>query len=190
MITPAANAYRESHGFITQGGRSHEPYPETTAFILRDGRGQERQLAERDRPQGDTMAKALFPFTRRQRLLKSGQFRRVFQTGSRVSDRFFTAIAASAPSAESGHPCCRLGLAISRKAAPRAVDRNRIKRVVRESFRLASPGWTSTNLDFVILAGKDAARASNADLHHSLRMHWRRLQADARGVQSSPSCAE
>jgi ribonuclease P protein component len=33
----------------------------------------------------------------------------------------------------------RLGLAITKRVAPRAVDRNRVKRVVREVFRHAAP---------------------------------------------------
>jgi ribonuclease P protein component len=33
----------------------------------------------------------------------------------------------------------RLGLAITKRVAPRAVDRNRVKRIVREVFRHAAP---------------------------------------------------
>ena len=33
------------------------------------------------------------------------------------------------------HGCARLGIVVGRKALPRAVDRNRFKRLVREQFR-------------------------------------------------------
>jgi len=34
-----------------------------------------------------------------------------------------------------GEPCARLGLIVGKRQAKRAVDRNRIKRALRESFR-------------------------------------------------------
>ena len=65
----------------------------------------------------------------------------------------------------------RLGLAIAKKQLPRAVDRNRIKRVVRESFRLLQ----IQGHDFVVLARRDTVTAANAQLFLSLKLHWDRL---------------
>jgi ribonuclease P protein component len=69
-----------------------------------------------------------------------------------------------------GHQA-RLGLAIAKKQLPRAVDRNRIKRVVRESFRLLQ----IQDHDFVVLARRDTVSAENAQLFLSLKLHWARL---------------
>jgi len=73
----------------------------------------------------------------------------------------------------------RLGLAIAKKQIPRAVDRNRIKRVVRESFRILQ----LHEHDFVVLARRDTVTATNAQLFLSLKHHWDRLLKD----QSPPT---
>jgi len=66
----------------------------------------------------------------------------------------------------------RLGLAISKRAAKRAVDRNRLKRIAREVFRkqLDLPP-----LDFVVMAGAKAKDADLAALRGSLELHFARL---------------
>lgn len=71
----------------------------------------------------------------------------------------------------------RLGLTVSKRAAKRAVDRNRLKRLARESFRHRSaslPAW-----DFVVLARRGAAEADNVLLRESLNKHFDRLQRRA-----------
>ncbi|MBT8141283.1 MAG: ribonuclease P protein component [Gammaproteobacteria bacterium] len=58
---------------------------------------------------------------------------RVLKSGKRVSDSQLSfAILAN----DQGH--ARLGLAIAKRGVPHAVDRNAIKRQVREAFRLHS----------------------------------------------------
>ncbi len=56
----------------------------------------------------------------------------------------------------------RLGLAVSRKASPHAVVRNRIKRVVREVFRQRRDQLDA--LDLIIIAHPQAATATKAEL--------------------------
>lgn len=70
----------------------------------------------------------------------------------------------------------RLGLTISRRSAKRAVDRNRLKRLARESFRsqCGLPAW-----DFVVLARPDAARADKQTLRASLDEHFKQLSRRA-----------
>ncbi len=67
----------------------------------------------------------------------------------------------------------RLGLAIAKKQVRRAVDRNRIKRVVRESFRHHQKQLAS--MDCVVMARRDTSAATNEELFASLQQHWRRL---------------
>jgi ribonuclease P protein component len=69
-------------------------------------------------------------------------------------------------------------MAVSRQVDKRAVGRNRIKRVIRESFRHyfrdARPP-----LDFVVLPRRETATMSNRQLLESLHTHWGRLQSRA-----------
>ncbi len=67
----------------------------------------------------------------------------------------------------------RLGQAVSRKTDRHASGRNRIKRIVRESFRHAADSLPAA--DFVVIARSPAAAASNDELRDSLSRHWRRL---------------
>ena len=90
----------------------------------------------------------------------------------------------------------RLGLAISRRRAPRAVDRNRIKRLIRESFRtevLAASPHPDPDIaplrvdycaDYVVLARSATRHVDNARLFNSLSRHW---QALARILKESPA---
>ena len=108
-------------------------------------------------------------FNRRVRLLKPAEFSRVFKKALRSSDRQFTILAAAN---DLGFP--RLGLAISKKHARRAVDRNRIKRLVRESFRQNLASIPSA--DLVVMAKPMTKNARNQELFESLAAHWRRLR--------------
>lgn len=72
---------------------------------------------------------------------------------------------------EQGQP--RLGLAVSRKVSATAVGRNRIKRQVRESFRLNTANLPP--IDIVVMAKRDAATAENGELRRSLQRHWQKL---------------
>ena len=61
---------------------------------------------------------------------------------------------------------CRLGLAVSRKVSPLAVQRNRIKRVCREWFRLHRASLPPA--DYIITARHEAARQPNPALREDL----------------------
>ena len=70
----------------------------------------------------------------RYRLRGAGAFASVFKTGVRHDARFLQLIAA--PAAQDPG---RVGYVIGRKAMPRAVDRNRLRRRLREDVRAARP---------------------------------------------------
>lgn len=67
----------------------------------------------------------------------------------------------------------RLGLAISKRNVKTAVGRNRVKRLVRESFRRHRQQLAG--LDIVVLSRHATHDSSNPGLLHSLNRHWRRL---------------
>lgn len=64
----------------------------------------------------------------------------------------------------------RLGMAVSRRVDRRAVVRNRLRRQIRESFRLAAPALPS--LDVVVFARPEAARAPRAEVWRDLLQAW------------------
>ena len=66
----------------------------------------------------------------------------------------------------------RLGLIISKKAAPRAVDRNRIKRLVRESFRRQK---SLKSADYVVMAKPSVNQLTNQQVFESLQHLWQRI---------------
>jgi ribonuclease P protein component len=106
-------------------------------------------------------------FSRERRLTQASEFARVFADPQRSSDRLFTVVAR-----DNDGKGPRLGLAISKRAARRAVERNRLKRVAREVFRLQQQLPSS---DFVVLAGIAAREASRTELRLSLEKHFQRL---------------
>lgn len=113
-------------------------------------------------------------FPPQKRLRASHDYSRVFADPVRSTDRFFTVLARRN---ELGTP--RLGLAISRKAAKRAVDRNRLKRIARESFRQQR----LPAVDFVVLARAGASAAAPPELRQSLDSHFVKL---ARRAEQRP----
>ncbi|MCP5436522.1 MAG: ribonuclease P protein component, partial [Chromatiaceae bacterium] len=109
------------------------------------------------------------------RILVSVDFQRVFAKPQRSADTYFTVLAAKRPAGSA-----RLGLAISRKQARRAVDRNRLKRLIRDVFRRNHSVLNGS--DFVVMARSDAVVADNATLHASLVRHFRRFSSSSKIV--------
>jgi len=112
--------------------------------------------------------KSTFSFSKGQRLISATDYQYVFKKATRSSDKFLTIIAR--PSQANRN---RLGLAISKKAIKLAVQRNRIKRLTREYFRLNHN--SSKNIDFVVMAKKGADETSNQKIIESLHRNFSRL---------------
>jgi len=114
-------------------------------------------------------------FTSKQKLKKAIEFKRVFNKSFVSSDACFKVLARI-----NGGELSRLGMAVSRQIDKRAVARNRIKRIVRESFRLQS-AQSAACLDIVILPRRETATMCNEKLFDSLNRHWSRLENQFEG---------
>ena len=102
------------------------------------------------------------------KLLKADEYDRVFDKSARSSDRYFTVLARP-----NEHTNPRLGLAISKRRVRLAVTRNRLKRIIREKFRLSQENVCA---DYVVMAGPQGATATNNELSNSLEKHWKILK--------------
>jgi len=111
-------------------------------------------------------------FPRRARLLRPAEFKTVFERGQRLHEKGLTAIAAANTV---GH--ARLGLAVSKKAVPLAVERNRIKRQIRESFRLHQPRLPAA--DLVILVKPGSRTLQSPQLRQHLERLWNRISVSS-----------
>ena len=114
-------------------------------------------------------------FTNQHRLRQPSEFKRVFNKNEVSSDRYFRVLARVGQGKG-----CRLGMAVSRQVHKRAVVRNRIKRVIRESFRQRFSG-SDLCLDVVVLPRRETATMCNKELFRSLESHWSRLESRFEG---------
>jgi ribonuclease P protein component len=94
-------------------------------------------------------------------LTKRGDFKKVFELGSKFPSKFL--IIYALPNELS---CCRLGLSVSRKIGD-AVVRNRVKRRLREIFRQQLAG-KPLYYDVVVVARNASAGAEFSDLQTSV----------------------
>lgn len=107
-----------------------------------------------------------FHFARSQKLLSADQYKYVFSKSQRFGNKSLTILTREN---SLGRP--RLGLAISKKSAKRAVDRNRIKRVLRESFRLHQ--HTLPNVDIIAMCKSDMLLLNKQEMHKQIVIQWR-----------------
>lgn len=112
-------------------------------------------------------------FQRRMRLLTARDYERVFQHPQKSSDKALTVLAR-----RSGRQVARLGLAIPRKQIRRAVERNRIKRLIRESFRRHQA--LLCGLDVVVIGRSDLLNKNTQTVFTCLENHWRRVSERCR----------
>lgn len=104
------------------------------------------------------------------RLPDEAAYDRVFGSATRSRDPLFTVL-----SRRNDADTARLGLAISKKHCRRATARNRVKRIVRESFRRHAA--MLAGLDVVVLAQPQTGDAGNRSLFDSLAKHWQKTRS-------------
>jgi ribonuclease P protein component len=91
------------------------------------------------------------------RLSRSAEFERVYRQGRSTANRHLVLYAF--PNADAERP--RLGLSVSRKVGG-AVERNRVKRLLRESFAQAEAGLAGGN-DLVVVARPSAGELAERE---------------------------
>ena len=118
-----------------------------------------------------------FQFPKNRRLVCSTEYQAVIAHDCRSKDAHFAVFAQS-----NNEQLGRLGVTVSRRVAPRAVDRNRIKRAIRESFRHQKK--TLIGLDIVAIARGATRGIKTEQLFVSLEGHWRRVDQRCRSASS------
>jgi ribonuclease P protein component len=113
-----------------------------------------------------------FGFSAELRLLQASDFKSVFDGALyKVHQSGFMLLAV--PSTNQNLDHARIGLVIAKRKIKRAHERNRVKRLARESFRLHQAELPA--LDIVLMAKADAQNLPNDVLQQELNLAWRQL---------------
>jgi len=109
-----------------------------------------------------------YEFNRESRLLTPGHFQSVFSKPLRFGSSHITILVT--PNTDERN---RLGLAIAKKRVKLAVQRNRIKRQIRESFRLNQHDLP--NIDMVVMVKSGTDKLENTEIRKQLEKIWRKI---------------
>lgn len=130
----------------------------------------------------DSPSALSFRFSKSLRLLEAADFQQVFDDAPfRASHQHFLILARTNQLAIG-----RLGLVIAKKHLRLAVERNRFKRLIRESFRTRQNAFAG--LDVIVLSRKGLENMGNAEFSQQLDQQWQRIFKKARqhGLRSQP----
>lgn len=107
-------------------------------------------------------------FSRELRLLTPSHFENVFQQAIPAVSPQLTLLARFN---SVDHP--RLGITVAKKRVKKAHDRNRVKRIIRESFRLNQHAMP--DIDIVVVAKSGLDSMTNQQLDALLSKLWKKL---------------
>lgn len=110
-------------------------------------------------------------FPRCLRLVTKAHYKSVFDKSAKVNQRHLLVL--FKPNQK---PYARLGLVIGKRVANLAVARNRIKRVIRESFRLNQEQLKG--LDVVVIGRQQCDKLDKANLRRGIDKLWEKLRED------------
>lgn len=138
-----------------------QPPPRKEARLQGENGDKERagghQTPARQGPQAINGSPLLdFSLPKEARLLKRAEFLRVYEQGMRIEGRFMTVFILPTKK-----PLNRVGVTATKKAVGKSHDRNRCKRLLRETFRLsrAELDATTVKYDWVLNARRSLLHA-------------------------------
>lgn len=119
-----------------------------------------------------------YEFSRELRILTPGQFQHIFNHPTRIGSRHFTILVTANTNQ---HP--RLGMAIAKKRVKLAVQRNRIKRLIRENFRTSQHKLPPFDMVVMVKSGID--QLDNSAINSEIAYLWRKLRKHHKNSQSA-----
>jgi ribonuclease P protein component len=117
-------------------------------------------------------------FPRSHRLATKAEFKRVFDEPFKVAQKHLTVLYRLNQKAHA-----RIGIIVGKRAVNSAVDRNRIRRIVRDSFRFNQEkliGW-----DIVVIARQQCDTLSKEKIRKGIDDLWERLVTQYQNRSSS-----
>ena len=112
-----------------------------------------------------------YGFDKSIRLVNSKQYSKVLGKGKTQRNPLFVMV-----SLPNGAQKGRLGITVSKKVSKKAVARNRIKRLIRETYRHCHARLPSE--DIVIIARAHAAKADNRLIRETLTKQWAKISSN------------
>ena len=106
-----------------------------------------------------------YSFTHRERLHNASQFQRVFKQADKSSSVSFIMLFRIH---NVGFP--RIGIVVAKRKVKQAVDRNLIKRIIRESFRLSKAKLPP--YDFIVILKRPVTNMRRDKLRKELNTLW------------------
>lgn len=112
-----------------------------------------------------------YSFSRHDRLLRSSEFEYVFaRVKHKIRAGQFTLLVR-----ENNYSHSRIGLIVAKRKIKKATARQRIKRLIRESFRLNK--IQISHWDIICIVQSGAGQRTNPELFKDLEVAWKKLAA-------------
>ncbi len=109
-----------------------------------------------------------FKLPERSRLRGQAAFERVYEGPRKCASQYFVVL-----SRHSQQPFPRIGIVMPRHRMPRAVDRNAVRRIVRESFRLQQSPLKG--FDIIVLIRTKCTPLNKLALRKDIDFLWQKL---------------